>query len=178
MTQFRNLLSYDPVASPDSSPGDEQQRASVGLADAVAQSHLKWWKDRQLTANQREYLLLAVAPFSQYDLTLLDLLNERLDSGQTLVQVFVANLQDYSTIEQLNADFPGIGSPQTPIAVHFDSESRKMVASGKKAREMAAQAVGLLPDELTRRIFSESPSYANTAARRIASSQPPEVGEV
>ena len=47
-----------------------------------------------------------VAPFSQYDLTLLDLLDERLDTDQPPVPVYVANLQDYATSEQLMRGVP------------------------------------------------------------------------
>src|SRR5436309_3083089 len=106
MTRFRDLLAPDPALT----PGDEQRRASEGLADAVAGSHLQWWKDNQGAHQQGKCLVLVVAPFSQYDLTLLDLLNEWLAAGQSLVpDVYVANVQDYSSVEQLSADFPGIG---------------------------------------------------------------------
>jgi hypothetical protein len=167
MTRFRNLLTPDPA----SSPADEQRRASQGLADVVAQSRLRWWSDRQTAPNQEKCLVLVVAPFSQYDLTLLDLLDERLDAAPSRVPVYVANLQDYASLEQLNADFPGVGAaPQTPIAAICDSGSPKTVACGKKARELAAQTLGLSADELTRRIVAESPGYANSAFQRIASS--------
>jgi len=161
MTRFRNLLSYDPVTSLHSSPGDEQRRASEGLAHAVSRSHMKWWKDEHIGPGLGQYLVLVVAPYSQYDLTLLDLLEEHLNSGSTFIQVFVANLQDYSSIEQLKAEFPGINSSQTPIAMLIDSNVI-MVDSGKKARDLAAKALGIQPEELARRVFAESPRYGNT----------------
>jgi hypothetical protein len=165
MTRFRDLLVYDPA----STPGEEQCRASEGLADAVARSRLQWWKGRKAAPGQGKCLLLVVAPFSQYDLTLLDLLDERFDSYQPPVPVYVANLQDYATAEQLSADCPGIGAaPQTPIVAIYESGSPQSVACGKKGREMAAQALGLPPDELSQRIVAESPSYVNSAAQRIA----------
>ena len=165
MKHFRDLLTYDPA----SNPGDEQRRASEGLADAVARSHLRWWKDRKVAPGPGKCILLVVAPFSQYDLTLLDLLDERLDTVQPPVPVYVANLQDYGSVEQLNADFPGIGAaPQTPIVAICDSGSPQTVACGKKARDMAARALGLSADELSRRILAESPSYLNTTAQRVA----------
>jgi hypothetical protein len=161
MTRFRDLLAYDPA----STPGDEQRRASERLADAVARSHLRWWGGGKVVPCQGKCLLLVVAPFSQYDLTLLDLLNERLAAKQPPVPVYVANLQDYATAEQLRADFPGIGAaPQTPIVAICEPGSPRTVACGKKARDMLAEALGLSADELSRMIVAESPSYANPAA--------------
>src|SRR5438270_224681 len=113
MTRFRDLLKFDSA----STPGDEQRRASEGLAGAVAQSHLRWWRGSKAALAQGKYLVLVVAPFSQYDLTMLDLLDERLQTSQVSMPVYVANFQDYATVEQLKKDFPGIGQPhQTPIA--------------------------------------------------------------
>jgi hypothetical protein len=161
MTRFRDLLKYDPA----STPADEQRRASQGLADAVAQSRLRWWEGSQAAASQGKCILLVVAPFSQYDMTLLDLLEERLHTNQPPVAVYVANLQDYTSAEQLNADFPGVGAaPPTPIVAICDSGSPQAVACGKKARDLAAQALGLPAEELSRRIFAESPSYVNSTA--------------
>ncbi len=166
MTRFRNLL----TANPASSPADEQRRASQGLADVVAQSRLRWWADRQAAPAQEKCLVLVVAPFSQYDLTLLDVLDEKLAAAPAEVPVYVANLQDYATPEQLNAEFPGVGAaPQPPLAALCDSGSPKAVACGKKARDLAAQTLGLSADELTRRIVTESPGYANSAFQHIAS---------
>ena len=167
MTRFRTLLTPDPT----SSPGEEQRRASQGLADAVARSRLRWWAGRQVAPALAKCLVLVVAPFSQYDLTLLDLLDERLSTDPFGVPVYLANLQDYATLEQLNADFPGVGAaPQTPIAAICDSGTPTAVACGKKARDLAAQTLGLSADELTRRIVAESPGYPNSAFQRIASS--------
>jgi hypothetical protein len=166
MTRFRDLLAPDPA----STPGEEQRRASEGLAQAVERSRLRWWKDRGVAPAQGKCIVLVVAPFSQHDLILLDLLNERLDADQPM---YVANLQDYATAEELSADFPGIGAaPQTPIVAICESGSARTVACGKKARDMVAQAVGLPADELSRRIFAESPSYAGSAAQRVAPPQP------
>jgi hypothetical protein len=167
MTRFRDLLSYDPA----STPADEQRRASEGLADAVARSRLRWWKSREVGPGQGKCVLLVVAPFSQYDLTFLDLLEERLDSNQTPVPVYVANLQDYATAEELSADFPGIGTaPQTPIVAICESGSPQTVACGKRGRDLAARALGLPADELSRRIMTESPRYINSDAQGVAPS--------
>jgi hypothetical protein len=139
---------------------------------------LRWWKGRQGAHGQGKCLVLVVAPFSQYDLTLLDLLDERLDAGQSPVPVYVANVQDYASVEQLSADFPGIGdAPQTPIAALCDSGSPETVACGKKARDIAAQALGLSADELSRRVVAESRSYVNSATQRAAPTRPVEAAK-
>jgi hypothetical protein len=159
MRRFRNLLAQDAA----SSPGEEQRRASAGLANAVSQSSLRWWKGRAVPFCREKCLVLAVAPFSQYDLALLDLLDEALDTNASPVPVYVANLQDYATVEELNADFPGIGRQlQTPIAALCESGLPKTVAWGKKARDMVAQMLGLAADEVSRRIIADSPSYMNS----------------
>ncbi len=112
---------------------------------------------------QGDWLLLAVAPYSQYDLVLLDLLNERLESDGSAVPVYVANLQEYESAEQFSADFPGVGQPhQTPIAALCVAGTPTKVALGKKARDLAAEAVGLSADELSRKLITEAPSSTNS----------------
>ena len=165
MTPFRDLLKV----YPRSTPAEEQRRASEGLADAVKQSNLRWWRSRELVPGQGSCLLLAVAPHSQYDLVLLDLLDERL-SDSSPVPIYVVNLQDYETPECLGAEFPGADQVhQTPIAALYESGTLKKVAWGKQARDLAAEAVGYSTDELSRRVVSESPSYANSGVSRTAS---------
>ncbi len=166
MRRFRDLLKNNPASTPEV----EQRRASEGLGEAVAKSHLRWWIGSDLASGPDKCLLLAVAPFSQYDLTLLDLLDERLATHQSPVSVYVANLQDYTIVEHLSVDFPGIGQAQpTPIVAFCEHGSPKLVVWGKKARDMAAQLLGIAPEELSRRIVAESTSYANSAAQRTAS---------
>jgi hypothetical protein len=154
MTRFRQLLKPDP----ESTPGAEQQRASAGLADAVRQSRLRWKGGRGPLQCQEKCLLLAVAPYSQYDLVLLDLLDEWVDSARSTVPVYVANLQDYDSPAGLDEDFPGVGQAhQSPVAALFESGMAKSVAWGKKARDLVAATLGLPADELTRRVRVKVP---------------------
>ncbi len=163
MTHFRDLLKNDT----SSTPSEEQRRASEGLADAVERSHLRWWRNREAEPEQGIWLLLAVAPYSQYDLTLLDLLDERLHSESLSLPVYVVNLQDYDSLEQIAVDFPGAGQVhQTPLAALCEPGLPPKVAWGKKARDMTALALGLSPENLSLRIMSESPSYANSVEVR------------
>lgn len=162
MRRFLSLLE----PTPTSTPMEEQRRASEGLADAVAQSRLLWWEGRVGAAPRGKVLLLAVAPYSRYDLALLDLIDERLDGGQPpTVPVYVANLQDYVSLEQLAADFPGAAAVQTPLAAVWQDGAPSIAASGRKARDLAADAVGLPADEVSRRVQAESPGHVNATGR-------------
>src|SRR5262249_4115041 len=104
---------------------------------------------------------------SQYDLTLLDILDEHLGSGRSpALPVYVVNLLDYSDEDQVRADFPGITLVhQTPLAALWELGSLKRAAWGKQARDVAADTPGLAPDDLSRRVVAESPSYANVVGR-------------
>jgi hypothetical protein len=157
MTRFRELLK----PGLQTTPMDEQDRASKMLAGAVGASNLSWWKKRETVPGQGKYLLLAVAPYSQYDLIFLDLIDEYLGSKPApSVQIHVANLQDYDDLEQLQADFPGIPHVhQTPVAALWEPGSQTKTAWGKNAREMIAEVLGLDAADLQRRIVAESPRY-------------------
>jgi len=162
MTRFRTLLRPDP----QSTPKDDQDRASKGLAEAVAASRLRWWRRCEAASGQGRVLLVAVAPFSQYDLALLDLINERLDSERPpAVEVYVVNLLDYDKPEQLEEDFPGIGQThQTPLATLWGGGAQRRSAWGKQARDLTAEALGLPAAELLQRIVAQSPSNGNSVA--------------
>jgi hypothetical protein len=157
MTRFRDLLK----PRPGSTPKDDQEHASNGLAEAVAESNLRLWRKGEPTPYQGKCLLLAVAPYSQYDLTLLDVIDESLAGGlPPAVHVYVVNLQYYDSAEQLGPDFPGMTQAhQPPLAAVWEPGSPKKVAWGKQARDLAAEALGLPAEDLSRRIKAESPSY-------------------
>ena len=160
MRRFRELLKPDLLT-----PKDEQDRASKGLAGAVAESNLRWWKGSRGLPAQGKCLLIAVAPYSQYDLTLLDLIDETLDAERPArAPVYVVNLLEYDKVEQVGQDFPGIAQVhQTPLAAVWESGAPKKVAWGKQARDLAAEVLGRSADEWSRRVKAESPSYANVA---------------
>src|SRR5208283_3566558 len=105
------------------------------------------------------------APYSQYDLVMLDLLDEQVDSTRPGVPVYVTNLQDYDSAARLSEDFPGVGQAhQSPVAALFDSGTAKSVAWGKKARDLVAVTLGLAAEELTRRVVEEARRYSNRGA--------------
>jgi hypothetical protein len=163
MTRFRELLK----PGPRSTPKEDQERASQGLAAAVAGSNLRGWEGPGALPAGGECLVLAVAPYSQYDLTLLDLIDEALGArGPSRVPVYVVNLLDYDNREQVGADFPGLAqAQQTPLAAIWESGSPGKTAWGKQARDLVAAALGIPAEELSRRVKAESPGYANVVGQ-------------
>jgi hypothetical protein len=140
MTRFRDLLRFDPTLS----PAEEQARASRNLPEAVAQSSLGSEAGRT-TPHQGKYLLVVVAPYSHADLTFLDLIDEHLaSSGKPAIPVYVHDVLEYSNVVALDADFPGILSANpTPLAALWEDGWPLRVESGKRARDMIAEVLGL-----------------------------------
>ena len=98
MTRFQDLL----AASPNSSPSREQDRASRELPAVVRASRLHWWEPSAPPAGGTA-VLLVVAPWSHYDLAMLDVLDESVpgpDRPGEAPPVFVANLERYRSVEE------------------------------------------------------------------------------
>jgi hypothetical protein len=110
---------------------------------------------------------LAVAPYSQYDLTLLDLIEESLHSDtNSPVSVYVINLLEYAKPEDLKADFPDVSQVfQTPVVTVGETGKPNKSASGQEGRDLAAQVLGLCAEELTKNIFARSPRYSGSIYR-------------
>jgi hypothetical protein len=128
----------------------------------VAQSNLRWWKRRGPALPPGKALLLVVAPYSHYDLALLDLIDEALALKKAgSVPVYVANLQHYGTVEQLRADIPAINQapPQTPVAAIWEDGTLRRSGWGKQARDLAADMLGISADDLLTRIIARVPKY-------------------
>lgn len=162
MTRFQALLTPDPSSTPKA----EQDRASLQLPGVVAQSNLRWWKRRGPALPPGKALLLVVAPSSQYDLVLLDLIDEALAPKRgASVPVYVANLQHYDTVEQLHADIPAINQapPQTPVAAIWEDGALRRSGWGKQARDLAADVLGISADDLLSRILARVPKYTQAS---------------
>ncbi len=154
MTHFRELLKR----GANTSPKEEQDRASNELGLAVATSNLKWWKNRGDCRTPETFLLLIVAPYSQYDLTLLDLIASAAVPPHPVV--YVANLLHYDNADQVKTDIPGLEYVhQTPLAAFWEGGVLKKSASGKQAQDLAAEVLELSAEDLSRRVVSEAPKY-------------------
>jgi len=94
MTRFQALLKPDSTSTPKT----EQERASRQLPDVVKGSHLRWWTKKAAIPTRGKALLLVVAPYSQYDLALLDVLEAALARPRaprrllSVLIIYVANL--------------------------------------------------------------------------------------
>src|SRR5205823_13648228 len=111
-------------------------------------------------------LLLVVAPYSQYDLVLLDLIDEALAPKRgASVPVYVANLQHYDTVEELHADIPAINQapPQTPVAAVWEDGALRRSGCGKQARDLAADVLGISAEDLLTRIIGRVPKYTQAS---------------
>jgi hypothetical protein len=167
MSRFQVLL------KPESSltPKEEQERASRQLPDVVRSSRLHWWKKAAIPT-QGKVLLLVVAPYSQYDLALLDVLDAALARSRASkrlpsVRIYVANLQEYQTVEQLTEDIPTITQvpPQTPVAAVWENGILSKSAWGKQGRDLAADALGLSSEDLNKRVVAKVPKYTPPTRR-------------
>ncbi len=137
MKRFQELLKPDL-----DSPVAEQERASRELHDMVISSRLYWWSKVTASPNSGKFLLVVVAPWSNYDLALLDLL----DDLDTFLPVYVANLQQFETIEQLTEVIPTVTTipPQTPVVAFWVDGGFRDSAFGKLGRDLVATTLGLV----------------------------------
>jgi hypothetical protein len=161
MTHFQALLQ---PADSTSTPTKEQNSASCRLFDEVKKSRLGWWMEQASRPRRGTVLLLVVAPYSQYDLALLDVLDAFLARPSATrsksVSVYVANLESYSTVKQLANDIPTItqAPPQSPVAALWVNGKLSESAWGKPGRDLAAKAVGLTPEDLNQSIVARIPN--------------------
>src|SRR5437899_12164701 len=107
MTRFQAFLKPDSTSTPMA----EQERASRQLPDVVRSSRLKWWTKKAAIPAHRKALLLVIAPYSHYDLALLDVLDaalplQRAPKVLLVVPIYVADLHQYRKVEQLSEDTP------------------------------------------------------------------------
>jgi hypothetical protein len=160
MTHFQAVLKPDPTSTPKA----EQERASRQLPDVVKRSHLHWWTNKAAIPTQGKALLLVVAPYSQYDLALLDVLDaaiarRRATKRLLSIRVYVANLQQYETVEQLTEDIPDItqAPPQTPVAAVWEDGELTKSAWGKQGRSLAADVLGLSSEDLNEQVVARIP---------------------
>jgi len=169
MTRFQALLKPDSTSTPKT----EQERASRQLPDVVKGSHLHWRTKKAAIPTRGKALLLVVAPYSQYDLALLDVLDAAIARPRaskrplSVPVIYVANLQQYQTVEQLNEDIPTITQtpPQTPVAAVWENGVLTKTAWGKQGRDLAADVLGLSAEDLNERVVARVPKYTPPTQR-------------
>ena len=77
------------------------------------------------------------------------------------VPIYVANLQEYQTVEQLTEDIPALTDAplQTPVAALWENGRWSKTACGKQGRDLAAIALGLSSEDLNERVVAKVPKY-------------------
>jgi hypothetical protein len=164
MRRFQDLLS----PHGNESAVAAQQRASDQLANIVRESRLKWWRDAKDLPRPRQYALIVAAPYSSLDMILLDLLDEHLAARTTAAPVYLANLHDYASVEELARDIPGIPLvDQTPVFAIFDSGTPRGITFGKDARDSASLFVGLPEETLSAECEASSGRLAIEVLRQL-----------
>jgi hypothetical protein len=145
-------------------PGEQQRWASETLPEIVSASHLQWWKGSRTTPPvTTRVLLLVVAPWSHYDLAMLDLLDESFSRSESLAgwrgdDICVANLLSYGSFEQLAIGIPGINQrpSQTPVVAKWEYGGFEW-SFGKPGRDLVAKTIGLSSNEFNRTVVARVP---------------------
>ena len=160
MNRFQRLL--DPRSN--CLPGKQQLEASQRLPAVVSGSGLHWWGLPATRQPEGNMLLVIVAPYSQYDLAMLDLLDHAVREqlarpSASAEHVYVSNIQCYSSLDELRSVIPPIRSapPQTPIVARWEKGLMSQWAVGKAGRDLAAEVLGIPAERFNREILSRIP---------------------
>ena len=115
----------------------------VRLSEALSTSRLNHWKARDNIASAKRRVLIGVAPYSQYDLKLLEALNELpLDPASDRIDVF--DVLACQTQEDFEEYVPGIGKVyQTPVVGIWRNGKLEERNSGHSARELLMRLYGI-----------------------------------
>jgi hypothetical protein len=139
MTRFAALLSDTNATN----PGEQQKHLSGRLVDALSDSRLNLWQIGDDIAQANRRVLIGVAPYSMYDLKLLDALNELpLDPNSERVDVF--DVLNNKTGQDFERYVPSIGKVyQTPVVGIWKNGHLEDKGSGYTGRELLIKLYGL-----------------------------------
>lgn len=117
------------------SPGERQERASVELPVVVSRSRLHWLATPESVNGTGDKLVVGVAVWSRYDLTLLDELNQFATANPS-VRVCVFD------VDRVGGGFerfvPGVGELlQTPVVGRWSGGVLVESGTGHDGREIA-----------------------------------------
>jgi hypothetical protein len=137
---FHDLLSHEPNLP----LADRYRRAVAQLPHRVRRSGLEWWRDRTGPHGPGRLLLVGVAVWSDYDLHLLDLMNEAIAArNQPDLTVAIFNIDELASQEEFGRIFPGIGEVLQPPVVGCWADGRlRDKAYGFEARRLVARLLG------------------------------------
>ncbi|WP_439631500.1 hypothetical protein [Gemmata sp.] len=137
---FRSLL----TTLPGSDAGETQRRAAQLLPERVKASPFDLWPTDAVPNGTGNRLLVGVAVWSVYDLTLLDLLEDAARHGHgagTPIGVFNIDQLESADLDRL---LPGIGFVHhSPVVGHWVGGKLVEKSCGFHARELVARLFGL-----------------------------------
>ena len=140
VNSFRALL----TAAVGELPGETQLRAARLLPERVKAGPLDWWPTDAIPNGTGDRLLVGIAVWSAYDLTLLDLLENAVRHGHgagTPVGVFNVDQLAPAGLERL---LPGIGFVHhSPVVGHWVGGKLVEKSCGFHARELVSRLFGL-----------------------------------
>jgi hypothetical protein len=116
---------------------------------AVAESHLRLWKPGDPIPDRGTRVLFGVAMWSQYDLHLLDVINQALaerDDNDLTVDVFNAGI--LTTLEDFENYIPGLEAHHTPVLGIWQDGKLIERQFGYHASDRIARMFGASADEI------------------------------
>jgi len=142
VNSFRSLLRI----VPGEEPGEAQRRAARELPDRVKASSFDWWPADAIPNGTGNRLLLGVAVWSGYDLTMLDLLEDAIRGGHgSGIPVGIFDI-DQLTPADLERLIPELGViHHSPVVGYWERGKLAEKACGFQAREIASRLFGLDP---------------------------------
>ena len=105
---------------------------------------LHFWRPGEAITRSGLRLLVGIATWSVYDMSLLDMIDETSESGSMPLHIDVFDVGESQSAEDIGRAIPGIGKPsQTPLLGLWKNGEISERASGYDARNMIAFLCGL-----------------------------------
>jgi hypothetical protein len=129
-------------------PSEQAKHLSARLLEALSRSRLHSWKLGDDIAPTNRRVLVGVAPYSGYDLKLLEALNKLpLDPISDRIDIF--DVLACRTQEDFEKYIPGIGKVyQTPVVGMWEKGRLVQRHSGYNARELLMRLYGISKERL------------------------------
>jgi hypothetical protein len=146
MSTFLDLLTDDKRI-----PSSTRDRARPSLSQVVAKSTLHNWSPADPVPATGKRVLIGVAPWSGYDLRLLDILDQITSAVRGRVpHLAVFDVAECKSQQDFDRYIPSV-SPvyQTPVVGIWENGDLKEKATGAVARNRVAQVFGITPEQLT-----------------------------
>ena len=124
-------------------PARHQSRAARKFVSLVSQSHLHLWKPGDPIHPSGRRVLMGVWTASRYDMSILDQLNSKLQSGRITDWIDVFNSQDLQRMDEYYAYVPGLEGMMPPVIGVWDQGSLTRSCWGPAARQWLSREYGL-----------------------------------